>query len=136
MNETYLSDCITFRYLIDASLLQYRIAGHEEALAPKLPSTPALSTATSWKLNPDKGEGLELKQTPPRTDSSDAGSSSQSYRNAAHQAKASGRKAGLARQSQHLDKTLNRAIEEVKATKDMVSPYMLLKFCADNCPAP
>ncbi|KAL2043451.1 hypothetical protein N7G274_003758 [Stereocaulon virgatum] len=119
VNETYISDCIIFRCLVKSSQPHYRIAGHEEALAPKPILTPALSTAPALQSKPDNGAGLKLQQTPSRTECSEGESLSRSRHGAVNPTGASGPEGGSPRHSGCPQNALNEAIEEAQAIKHL-----------------
>ena len=128
MNETYISDCIIFRCLVKSSQPNYQIAGHEEALAPKPISTPALSTAPALQPKPDNGGSLKLQQTPSRTEGDEGESLSQSYHGAVNPIEAFRPEVGSPRHSEYPGNALDEAIEETQAVKDLVSPCYALKI--------
>jgi hypothetical protein len=128
VNEMYISDCIIFRCLVKSSQPHYRIAGHEEALAPKPISTPALSTAPALQPKPDNGASLKLQQTPSRTEGSEGESLSQSFHGAVNPIGASGPGGGSPRHSGYAENALDEAIGEAQAVKDLVSPCYALEI--------
>ncbi|MCJ1243772.1 hypothetical protein MMC30_000969 [Trapelia coarctata] len=72
VNETYQSDCIGYKYLLNPHQAQYQLDG--QAVATKVPQTPnsTNSSLVSLPLKPDKLK--EPPQTPSRAEGSDQSS--------------------------------------------------------------
>ncbi len=120
VNETYPTDCIIFRILVNPCQPQYRVTGDVGVLSAHQSLTPVLSFDPSLQLKPDKEDLLQLQQTPSRTEGSVQDHSSQNHLEAKLSDNTEhGR--GPLQASELSYNALDEVIEEAKAIKDLVS---------------
>ena len=104
---------------------QYRVAGHQPALAT-IDSAPISSTDASLQLKPDKSEHARQPQTPSRTDGSEQESLRQHLKEA--EARATEQERQIAKRAELKGITrdaLDEAIEEARTVKDLVSRSLM-----------
>ena len=117
VNEIYISDCITFNYLLNPLQERFRVEGHKQVLQDT--ETPTIiSTVSSLPIKPDKHKKAPIN-TPSRTEGSDEVAAARQLEVLANEATES-----RARELQFLQCSsrgaLDEAIEEAKVLKSLV----------------
>ena len=129
VNQTYLSDCINHRDLVNPRQPQYQVEGYNTVKVAE-ESVNVDSSERSLSLKPDKSAFAQEPQTPSRRDGSEQESLRQALKDAEARALEEQRQMSRNAQMKTTRDALDDAIAEVTALKDLVSPSeMLDRLC-------
>lgn len=125
VNETYIPDCIQYRFLVNPKQPHYQLRGYENGPIDQQTPTTAVSSDTSLKLKPDKNEIAQMQQTPARTEETAPASSLQSCECLKPNKETEKVPESAANSLENSRDALDEAIEDARAVKDLVGLHTL-----------
>lgn len=120
MNQTYLSDCIDFRFVANPHQPQYQVEGYKTVEVAEEPVNVD-SSERSLSLKPDKSAFAQEPQTSSRTEESEQEFLHQALKNDEARALEEQRQISRNTQTKGTRDALDDAIAEVTTLKDLVS---------------
>ena len=108
------------RFLVPEIPALHRVAGHDNVIVAQHSSTPGSSSETSLQLKPDKSERLPPLKTPSKTEGSEQASLGRAPDGTGSMEDSSLR-SDIAVPLACPQNDLDKAIEEARVTKDLVS---------------
>ena len=121
MNQTWLPDCIKFRFLTDPRQAEYQVEGYETVEVAEEPANVD-SSERSLSLKPDRSTFAQEPETPSKTEGSEQESLLQLLKDDEARALEEQRQISRNAETKASRDALDDAIAEITALKDLVSP--------------